>query len=236
MYIPDAVFQNNWYSTYSDGTLLLFPLLTENRRKERDNVLLNKVLSENKIAGPDKVIDLSEFEKENLILEGTGSLVLDRINNAVFAIESERTSKELFEKYCGIMNIEKENRVFFHAFDETGNAIYHTNVIMSIGNGFAVICDEYVTEKLNSLESKVIKINYKQLNSFCGNILNVRSVNNESIIVMSKSAFENFTDEQKNTLSKYGRIIYSDIELIEKTGGGSARCMMAEIFFPKAAG
>jgi len=176
-----------------------------------------------------------------LILEGTGSLVLDRKNNAVFAIESERTNKTLFDKYCSEFDIPLANRIFFRAKDKDGLPIYHTNVIMSIGDGFAVICtecidaseQEYVTGKLKSLGLEVIEISYEQMSSFCGNILNLKSINNESIIVMSATARWNFNDEQINRLEKYGTIAEVNIGTIESVGGGSARCMMAEIFLPK---
>ena len=239
--LPDAIFPNNWFATYEDGTVILFPMLTPNRRKERDKDIIESTFEP---AGflANKLVDLSPYENQNLFLEGTGSLVLDRKNNVVFAIESERTGKELFDIYCNQMKIPTSNRIFFHAEDETGVPIYHTNVIMSIGNGFAVVCDECIPDKkerneviykLKQLGLEIITINYSQLMSFCGNLLNVKSNKSESIIVMSANASNAFTDAQINILQKYGSIVAVNIDTIEKVGGGSARCMMAEIFLPK---
>ncbi len=237
---PDAVFPNNWFSTYEDGTIMLFPMLSENRRLERSKDTITEVMESSgfKIR---RFVDYSEFEKQGLILEGTGSLVLDRRNNAVFAIESERTNRILFERYCDEMKISSSNRVFFHANDENGSPIYHTNVIMSIGNGFAVICSECIESgdhrevmtKLEELRLEVIDITYAQLKNFCGNILNVKNNNGESLIVLSASAMWNFEDRQVEVLRKYGRLVEVSINTIETVGGGSARCMMAEIFLPK---
>lgn len=239
--LPDAVFPNNWFATYEDGAVLLFPMLSENRRLERDKGMLEEVFESSDFE-IERFIDYSDYENQGLILEGTGSLVLDRKNNAVFAIESERTSKVMFERYCDEMEIPISNRVFFYANDNTGNPIYHTNVIMSIGDGFAVICTECidagdrneVLSKLNGLKLEVIEITYEQLNHFCGNILNVKNVEGESLIVMSVNARWNFEDSQIAVLEKFGRIIEVNINTIESVGGGSARCMMAEIFLPKA--
>jgi hypothetical protein len=239
--LPDAVFPNNWFATYEDGTVILFPMLAENRRKERQPDLIEGILEP---AGfkHSRLIDLTRYEQQRMILEGTGSLVLDRKNNCVYAIESERTSSDLFDEYCSIMNIPPTSRIFFHADDERGNPIYHTNVIMSVGEGFAVVCDECISswdernDVINKLEDsrlEVIRINYSQLNSFCGNILNLCGGNGESLIVMSENAYKAFTPEQIRTLEKYGRIVAVNIDTIEKIGGGSARCMIAEIFLPK---
>ena len=238
--MPDAVFPNNWFAAYEDGTLMLFPMLSEIRRLERDKDMLAEIMesSDFKIS---RFVDYSEYEKQGLILEGTGSLVLDRKNNAVFAIESERTNKILFDRYCDEMKIPAGNRIFFHANDNTGTPIYHTNVIMTIGDGFAVICTECierndkndVIRKLEELRLEVIEITYEQLNKFCGNILNVKNINGESLIIMSVNARWNFEESQIKTLEKYGKIIEVNINTIESVGGGSARCMIAEIFLPK---
>lgn len=239
--LPDAVFPNNWFATYEDGTVILFPMLTPNRRKERDKNIIKNTFEPAGFEAK-KLIDLSPYENENLFLEGTGSLVLDRKKNAVFAVESERTTKQMFDNYCNQMNISPANRIFFHAVDENGSPIYHTNVIMSIGEGFAVVCDECIADKnertevlykLKQLSLDVITINYTQLKAFCGNLLNVKSNAGESLIVMSENAKNAFNDQQISKLSNYGKIVAVDIDTIEKTGGGSARCMMAEIFLPR---
>lgn len=238
--VPDAVFPNNWFATYEDGTVILFPMFSENRRLERSRETLEEVFESSELIAA-KIIDYSEYENQGLILEGTGSLVLDRKNNVSYAIESERTSKLLFERYCNDMNIPTDNRIFFHANDESGNPIYHTNVIMGIGDGFAVICKEcinnseqdFVIDKLKFSGLEVIEITYSQLKNFCGNILNVKNIQGESLIIMSASAKQSFTDNQIEILSKYGTPVEVNIDTIETIGGGSARCMMAEIFLPK---
>ena len=238
--VPDAVFPNNWFATYEDGTVMLFPMLSENRRLERSKDTITEVMESSGFSIK-RFIDYSEYERQGLILEGTGSLVLDRKNNAVYAIESERTNSVLFERYCDEMKIPSGNRIFFHANDESGNPIYHTNVIMSVGDGFAVICSECIepgerTEVLTKLRYsglEVIDITYSQLKNFCGNILNVKNVQGESLIVLSASAMWNFEDHQIAALQKYGRLVEVNINTIESVGGGSARCMMAEIFLPK---
>lgn len=238
--VPDAVFPNNWFATYGDGTVMLFPMLSENRRLERSRDTITEVMESSGFEIK-RYVDYSEYERQGLILEGTGSLVLDRRNNAVFAIESERTSRILFDRYCDEMKIPSSNRVFFHANDENGNPIYHTNVIMSIGNGFAVICSECIESrerrevmtKLEELRLEIVDISYSQLKSFCGNILNVKNNNGDSLIVLSASAMWNFEDRQVEVLQKYGRLVEVNINTIETVGGGSARCMMAEIFLPK---
>ena len=237
--VPDAVFPNNWFATYEDGTVMLFPMLSENRRLERSKDTITEVMESSGFSIK-RFIDYSEYERQGLILEGTGSLVLDRKNNAVYAIESERTNSVLFERYCDEMKIPSGNRIFFHANDENGNPIYHTNVIMSVGDGFAVICSECiepgerseVLTKLRYSGLEVIDITYSQLKNFCGNILNVKNVQGESIIVLSASAMWNFEDHQIAALQKYGRLVEVNINTIESVGGGSARCMMAEIFLP----
>lgn len=238
--VPDAVFPNNWFATYEDGTVMLFPMLSENRRLERSKETITEVMESSGFSTK-RFIDYSEYERQGLILEGTGSLVLDRKNNVVYAIESERTNSVLFERYCDEMKIPSGNRIFFHANDESGNPIYHTNVIMSVGDGFAVICSECIepgerTEVLTKLRYsglEVIDITYSQLKNFCGNILNVKNVQGESLIVLSASAMWNFEDRQVAALQKYGRLVEVNINTIESVGGGSARCMMAEIFLPK---
>lgn len=244
--LPDAVFPNNWFATYEDGTVILFPMLTENRRNERSAELIQE-LADSSGLKINKLVDLSEYENQGLILEGTGSLVLDRKNNAAFAIKSDRTSDELFDKYCSIMDIPLPYRFLFSGNSpandsDEGNQIYHTNVMMSIGEGFAVICDECISGRdrdsvvhgLESLGHEIIRISIAQMNNFCGNILHLKNVNDENIIIMSRNAKISFETSQLDTLEKYGRIVEVDIDTIESVGGGSARCMMAEIFLPKS--
>jgi hypothetical protein len=213
-------------------------MLTPNRRLERQADIAESVFEP---AGfkVSNLVDLTHYENKNMILEGTGSLVLDRKNNCVFAAESERTNKTIFEEYCSVRNITENNRIFFHADDELGNPIYHTNVMMSIGDGFAVLCDECISDykernivldKLGELGLEIITISYKQLASFCGNIINLSSKSGDSLIVMSETAHNAFSPSQIAIIEKYGKVLAVNIENIEKIGGGSARCMIAEIF------
>lgn len=238
----DAVFPNNWFTTHEDGTLILYPMLSKNRRLERDINLLESVLKKHGFV-ISKKIDLTYYENENIYLEGTGSLILSRNNNAAFASKSARTNEKLFNTYCEYMNINEDNRIYFETYDENDLVPpYHTNIIMSIGNGFAVICSEYISNsdknkvlsKIESLNLEVIEITKQQCKEYyCGNVLNIKNNNDESLIVMSNRAYLGFEWEQIQKLKKYGRIICADIKMIEDVGGGSSRCMIAEIFLPK---
>ncbi|MCL4363728.1 arginine deiminase-related protein [Patescibacteria group bacterium] len=231
---PDAVFPNNWFSSHP-GKLVFYPMLAKNRRAERQVKVLTKLLSEKGI-GALKTIDLTKDENHGSILEGTGSLVLDRVNRIAYAMESPRTTKSEFDKWCQIMDYQG---IFFHAYDENSLPIYHTNVVMSIGDDFAVIGLDAVknrqeqknlADKLTENGRKLIPLSQKQIYSFCANILQLKVSETNKKIVMSQTAFTSFTSEQKRLLEKSGEIIAVEIPTIEKVGGGSARCMMAEIF------
>ncbi|MBI5127337.1 amidinotransferase [Candidatus Roizmanbacteria bacterium] len=232
---PDAVFPNNWFSHHQDGRLVLYPMLAENRRRERQFFNLKNLLSDVKI-NHIKEVDFSSDEKKGLILEGTGSLVLDRENQMAFAMESPRTTKREFDRWCLNMGFEG---IFFHAQDSANIPVYHTNIIMSIGREFVVICLEsiksqteklLIIKKLTAAGKKIIPISLKQMYKFCANILQLVSTNGSSIIVMSRTVFEALTSGQKTSLEKYGKLVVVDIPTIEAVGGGSARCMLAEIF------
>lgn len=232
---PDAVFPNNWFSHHVDGTLVIYPMMASNRRLERQSHNLKNLLND---AGINhiKILDLSSDEIDNKILEGTGSLVLDRDRLVAFAMESERTNKQEFEKWCRIMGFEG---VFFHAYGPDSKPVYHTNVVMGLGGKFAVVCfdaialesERYLVEKkLRNLKREIIPINLAQMSKFCANILELRSTDKKSKIIMSESAYKGFTSSQRITLGKYGSLIKVAIPTIETVGGGSARCMIAEIF------
>lgn len=239
---PDAVFPNNWFSVHATSNnsskVVVYPMLTPNRRAERqqDNLLAAlKKLGVEQI----EIVDLSHDEDAGNILEGTGSLVLDRKNQIAYALESQRTTKEEFDTWCREMQYEG---VFFHAKNTvTNNPIYHTNVAMAVGDGFAVICSEaIISEKeremvTNTLKQhgELIEINLSQMGKFAGNIIHLRSKNGDPKIVMSQSAFDAFTDAQKETLKKYGELVPVAIPTIEAVGGGSARCVIAEVFPPR---
>ncbi|NQU17273.1 MAG: amidinotransferase [Candidatus Saganbacteria bacterium] len=236
---PDAVFPNNWFSTHKtkDGKniLVIYPMLTPNRRAEVRIDLLKTNLKENGYA-ISKVIDLSYFDKQNKFLEGTGSMVLDRVNHVTFASLSPRTDKVVLNEFCKQLNY---SPIMFHTYDQNGKLIYHTNVIMSIGEDFAVIAAnniknikerKLVLNELRRLGKTIIKISPDQVNNMCGNILELKTKDNNNIIVMSTTAYNNFTPEQKAELEKSGKIVAVDIHTIEKVGGGSARCMLSEVF------
>jgi hypothetical protein len=232
---PDSVFPNNWFSHFQSGELIIYPLLTSNRRAERQTPLLEKLLISQHIP-ISEIIDLSTDENEGHILEGTGSLVLDRTHKVVFAMNSPRTTKAELDKWCKITGYQG---VFFNAYDANSFPIYHTNVTMNIGQDFAVACLESIKDLSerslveNSLKlggKEVIDITIEQMYKFCGNILQLVSNNGLSKIVMSETAFNGFTPNQLNTLQKYGEIVSVCIPTIEEVGGGSARCMLAEVF------
>ena len=232
---PDSVFPNNWFSHHADGKLIIYPMLAPNRRAERQIDKLKDLLSGSGIQVLE-TISLTEDEDKGNFLEGTGSLVLDRENRIAFAMESPRTSKQEFDKWCGVMGYEG---IFFHAYDSEGFPIYHTNVTMSIGREYAVIClssvkdpgeRKFVEDKLRSLGKEIIELSVEQIYKYCGNTLQVLSSDGSSKIIMSKTAFEGFNALQIEKLKKHGEIITLEIPEIETVGGGSARCMLAEVF------
>lgn len=232
---PDSIFPNNWISFHSDGNIFLYPMQAENRRLERREDIISQLEDKFKVH---RIEDLSHFETEGKFLEGTGSMVLDRESKVVYACLSPRTDEEVLTEFC------KETgyrAVTFDAVDQSGQAIYHTNVVMGIGSGFAVICVESIIDEQerisvsNSLQNskkEIIDISFNQMNHFAGNILEVKNNKGETLIMMSHTAFEAFTIEQKTVLEKYGKLVYADIHTIEHIGGGSARCMMAEVHLP----
>lgn len=232
---PDSIFPNNWVSFHADGNIFLYPMQAKNRRLERREDIITKLEDTYKVA---HVIDLSRFEAENKFLEGTGSMVLDRENKIAYACLSPRTDQEvlkLFGEQAGYKIIS------FEAADANGKAIYHTNVLMCIGSGFAVICADsipnphekvVVLESLRSTRKEVITISFDQMNRFAGNMLEVKNAKGETLIVMSQNAYRALDEEQRLVLQQYGKLVYADINTIETNGGGSARCMMAEVHLP----
>ncbi len=232
---PDAVFPNNWIS-FHKNRIVLYPMKTPNRRAERQLGSVQNVLEQSGKKVENPVLDLSYLEDEGKIVEGTGSLVLDRVAKVAFANLSERTKSEAVEIFCQETGYEA---VCFTSRRKDGGLIYHTNVMMSVGDEFAVVCKESIVDpteqekvlsRLDQLNKEVIEISEDQMNHFCGNILQVKSSDGQNRIVMSESAFNRFTPEQLATLEKYGKCVPVSIATIEKIGGGSARCMMAEVF------
>lgn len=232
---PDSIFPNNWVSFHADGQVFLYPMQAENRRLERREDIINDLEDEFKVK---HVIDLSRFEEDNKFLEGTGSMVLDRVNNIAYACISPRTDREVLELFCKEAGYQP---ITFDAVDEKGQAIYHTNVLMCAGGGFAVVCLDsianpheklVVKDALLSTQKEIVDISFNQMNHFAGNMLEVKNKAGETLIVMSKNAYDALLEDQKNILKKYGKLVHADINTIETIGGGSARCMMAEVHLP----
>lgn len=230
---PDSIYPNNWFSTHPTGELVLYPMFAENRRLERKSKVI-KTIKENFSAN--KVIDLTAWENKNQFLEGTGSLLLDHNNLIAYACRSQRTDEKVFEDFCTKMNFKP---LIFNAYDQNKKIIYHTNVMLSIGEKFAVICAESIIDDksrntvLNSLKNskkEVIEISFEQMNNFCANILELRDSGNKRYLVMSDVARKSFTDKQTEILERYCKIVSAPLPIIEETGGGSARCMIAQLF------
>ena len=232
---PDAVFPNNWISLHDDGRVVLYPMLAKNRRTERRPEIIDEIGKRFVVR---EIIDLTHEEEQGRILEGTGSVVFDHVNRFAFANESPRTNKHLFFDLCEKLGYQG---VFFHAEDEHGKDIYHTNVLMTIGTGYAVICREAIVREdrdnvLNALYGnglKVMEISYEQMGRFAGNMIELASRSGERYLVMSKSAFEVLTGEQRAFLENFATLLHADIKNIEAVGGGSARCMIAGIHLPR---
>lgn len=232
---PDSVFPNNWISMHEDGTLVLYPMFAENRRLERKQQVLDR-LQERFTIG--KTIDLTHFEKEHLYLEGTGSMVLDREHRIVYACISPRTDETVLASFCKRTGYQP---LSFMAVDQAGVPIYHTNVMMCVADSYVVICLDAVPdpddrqELLDSFRQthkEVITISQEQMNQFAGNMLQVHNRQGDTYLVMSTQAYVSLSKEQVEAIEKHNPILHADIGTIEANGGGSARCMMAEIFLP----
>lgn len=231
---PDAIFPNNWFTTHDNGTIILYPMFAKNRQQERRLDVVEKL---NKQFGFNKLIDFSAEENKNRILEGTGSMILDRVNKIVYACLSPRTNNDLLDDYCKRIGYQK---VAFTAVDNNSDEIYHTNVMMALGVDFVVICLDSVKNMqeravlINSFEEtdkKVIEISPEQMNKFAGNMLQVQNKESDSFLVMSKTAYNCLTTSQIEIIEELTNILPVNINTIEQYGGGSARCMMAEIFY-----
>ncbi len=232
---PDAVFPNNWVSFHENGDVLLYPMQAENRRLERREDIIRELEKQFKVG---HIIDLSRFETQDKFLEGTGSMVLDRQNKIAYACLSPRTNAEVLHTFCEHAGYKP---VLFSAVDQYGVAIYHTNVLMAVAEKYVVICldaikdddeAEQVIDVIAESGKEIIALSFEQMNQFAGNILEVKNNKGESLIVMSKTAWESLSEDQKEVLESYSKPVYADIKTIEQTGGGSARCMMAEVFLP----
>ncbi len=235
-FTPDSIFPNNWVSFHEDGTIVLYPMFALNRRAERKPHVLETIRTKFE---QHQLIDMSKEEESGYFLEGTGSMVLDRENKICYACLSPRTDKELVTEFCDKLGY---HPVTFTAHDQHGMEIYHTNVMMSVADKFVVIClssitnmDErkMVSEKILSSGKTIIDISLEQMNSFAGNMLQVNNREGEKFLVMSSRAYDSLSDDQRRELESFNPMIHTDLSSIETSGGGSARCMMAEIFLPE---
>ena len=230
---PDSIFPNNWVSTHEGGTLCLYPMFAQNRRAERKSTVIDFLESNYKI---ENTLDLTDLEKEGIFLEGTGSMVLDHQNKLAYGCLSERLDKNAFNEWCDKMQFKA---IAFKAVDDKAQPIYHTNVMMCMGDQFVVICLESIPneqEKQIVLESfkksnkEVIEISQNQLNHFAGNMLQVFDINEKPHLIMSEQAHTSLDPAQLKSLEKYNPLLPISIPTIEALGGGSTRCMMAEIY------
>ena len=237
---PDSIFPNNWVSFHENGDVVLYPMFAENRRQERREDILD--ILEDKGFVINNIMDYTSAEEDGFFLEGTGSLVLDRENGKAYCALSPRADEELFIEFCEDFEF---TPVIFEAFQTVGKErklIYHTNVMMCLGETFAVICADCIDDKkerkmvLESLrgdEKEVILITEDQVNNFAGNMLEVKGTDDRRYLVMSASAHQSLTKKQIAQLEEHVTILSSSLDTIEACGGGSARCMMAEIFLPR---
>lgn len=230
---PDAIFPNNWVSYHDDGVVVTYPMYTPNRQAEIREDVLEDMQRSFQIK---KRVRFNEFAKDGSILEGTGSMILDREHKIVYACTSPRTEEGLLKSFANWANYEP---VIFVSVDEQGQEIYHTNVMMAVGETFVVICMDSVKgeeakaalkAKFAATNKEVVDISYAQMNQFAGNMLQVRNDDGKTFLVMSNQAFKSLTNEQIMQIEKHTTILDVNIETIETYGGGSARCMMAEVF------
>lgn len=233
---PDAIFPNNWVSFHENGLVLQYPMYSPLRRSERRQDIIDALGKQFLIA---KDYTFEHYEEQGMFLEGTGSMVLDRENQIAYACISDRTDIRLLDKWCVLTGYRK---IIFTAVDRNGVAIYHTNVMMALGVDFAIIClesivnereKEMVIDMLHSTDKEIIEINFAQMEAFAGNMLQVQSLDGTKYLVMSKTAYNSLKEDQISKIKSLTDIITPDIPTIEKYGGGSVRCMMAEIFLPK---
>src|SRR6187200_267357 len=233
---PSAAFPNNWLSTSPEGVISVFPIYAPNRRAEkRDDIL--KMLAEKFVVKD--LQDWSEFEVEGKFLEGTGSMVMDHENKVIYTCYSPRTDVSVLEKFA---NANKYRAIIFLAIDKNGQPVYHTNVMMMLGEDFAILCEEAIEEEweliavrqlLESTGHDVIRISKEQMHSFAGNMLQVKNNKGERFLLMSQTAFDSLNDDQKKELSARSKLLPIPIPVIEKTEGGGVRCMIAELFLER---
>ena len=232
---PDAIFPNNWITFHDDASIVTYPMNAPVRRLERSEAIINQIKQEFSIKNRHA---LENSESENIFLEGTGSMIIDRPNQIVYACIGPRTDEQLLDKFCELYDYQA---VTFKAVDGNGQDIYHTNVLMALGEEFVVICLDTITdlddrnnviEFLESTEKEIIEISLEQMMAFAGNMLQVKNKEGKTFLVMSEQAFKSLDSDQIEQIEQYTTPLPVPIYTIEKYGGGSARCMMAEIFLP----
>ncbi|MGF1638731.1 MAG: citrulline utilization hydrolase CtlX [Cyclobacteriaceae bacterium] len=235
---PDAVFPNNWISTHNDGTVVLYPMMAPNRRRERRRDILETLTVSHGFA-VSRLVDLTTYEMEGRYLEGTGSIIFDHINHIAYANRSPRTEEKMFYYLCERLTYKP---VLFTATDNTGKDIYHTNVLMTLGDKYAVICLESIAEDevdkvvgwLEKTGHEIVDISRSQMSNFAGNMIQLRNDKDEKFLVMSQSAKKCLNETQLKVLEKYNTIIAGNIPTIERFGGGSARCMISGVHLPRS--
>ncbi|OFY68964.1 MAG: hypothetical protein A3G23_10410 [Bacteroidetes bacterium RIFCSPLOWO2_12_FULL_37_12] len=228
--LPDSIFPNNWFSTHQGGVVIIYPMKSPLRRKEKHPTLVTLIKEKYPL-----IYDWSDWEIRNQFLEGTGSLVLDRANKVVYSSVSTRTSEFLLEKWIKEFGYRS---VLFKSVDKKGKPVFHTNIVLSVGTKFTIVCMSAIPEKkhrkelsemFKSTNKEIIEISKDQMYAFCGNILELTNQAGEQLIIMSTHAWESFTKEQQDKLQTFGKILHSPLDTIETYGGGGARCMIAEL-------
>ena len=236
---PDAIFPNNWVSFHADGTVVLYPMEAENRRTERRRDIVESLATEHRFHVR-RIVDLSDHETAGHYLEGTGSMVLDRVNRIAYACLSSRTHLDALGDFAQRLDYDV---VAFDATDRSGEPIYHTNVLMNVGETLAVICAESIArddqrkavlKSLTDTGHEVVQLSYAQMEAFAGNMLELRAADGSRLIAMSAQARKSLTEEQLAAIGKHARIVSAAIDNIEMSAGGSVRCMLAEVHLPAA--
>jgi len=237
---PDSIFPNNWVSFHQNGRVGIYPMFAENRRRERRMEFFEQL--ESRGFRIDEVVDYTEAEEEEIFLEGTGSLILDRVNRKAYCALSARADEELLIEFCEDFEYTPVIFTAYQDVDGKRKPIYHTNVMMCVAENFAVICADSIDdakERKNVLKhlkedgKEIIRISEAQIHEFAGNMLQVKGANDKKYLVMSATAHKSLNKGQVNAIEKYCKILSADLDTIETCGGGSARCMMAEVFLPK---
>jgi hypothetical protein len=238
---PDSIFPNNWVSFHADATVAMYPMFAENRRLERREDILEELEKNGFLI--ENMVDYTSAEDEQVYLEGTGSMILDRENKKAYCALSPRADEDLFIEFCEDFEYTPVVFTSYQTVENNREAIYHTNVMMCVAETFAVVCLSSIDDKserknvlknLKEDKKQVIDITEDQVNNFAGNMLQVKGANNELFLVMSQAAHDCLTQSQKSQINRHCKIISSSLATIEACGGGSARCMMAEVFLPKS--